>query len=277
MELVMTGTGSPLPSPDRAGPSQFVQVGGRSFLIDCGRGCLMRLAGAATGPAAIERLLLTHLHSDHVTDVNDLITTRWITGFPAAPLPVVGPVGTASFIDDTLTMLGPDIGWRITHHDDLEAPPEVPVTETAGGLVFEDAEIRILAAPTDHRPVHPTIGYRIEAEGASVVLGGDTVPCPALDELCVGADVYVQTVIRDDLISQVPVARLNDVIDYHSTVVDAAQTAARAGVGTLVLNHCVPTPMPGTEAEWIAIAAEHFHGEVLLPGDLDRIPVEPAG
>ena len=102
MDLVMTGTGSPLPSPDRAGPSQLVQVGGRNLLIDCGRGCLMRLAGAATGPAAIERLLLTHLHSDHITDVNDLVTTRWITGFPAAPLPVVGPVGTAAFIAGSL-------------------------------------------------------------------------------------------------------------------------------------------------------------------------------
>jgi ribonuclease Z len=277
MDLVMTGTGSPLPSPDRAGPSQLVQVGGRNLLIDCGRGCLMRLAGAATGPAAIERLLLTHLHSDHITDVNDLVTTRWITGFPAAPLPVVGPVGTAAFIADTLTMLGRDIGWRMAHHDDLEAPPGVPVQETAGGLVFEDDVVRIVAAPTEHRPVHPTVGYRIEAEGGSVVLAGDTIPCPALDELCAGADVYVQTVIRDDLIRQVPVARLNDVIDYHSSVIDAAQTAARAGVGTLVLNHCVPTPAPGTEGEWIAIAAEHFDGEVLLPADLDRIHVGPAG
>ncbi|MBC8365165.1 MAG: MBL fold metallo-hydrolase [Actinobacteria bacterium] len=277
MDLVMTGTGSPLPSPDRAGPSQLVQVGARSFLVDCGRGCLMRLAGAASGPAAIEMLLLTHLHSDHVTDVNDLITTRWIGGFPAAPLPVVGPEGTSSFIDDTLTMLGPDIGWRIAHHDDLEAPPDVPVTETAGGIVFEDDEVRIIAAPTDHRPVQPTVAYRIEADGYSVVLAGDTVPCSALDELCADADVYVQTVIRDDLISRVPIARLNDVIDYHSTVVDAAQTATRSGVGTLVLNHCVPAPMPGTEADWIAIAAEHFDGGVLLPADLDRIPVEPSG
>ncbi len=93
MELVMTGTGSPLPDAHRAGPSQLVVVNGRGFLIDCGRGCLMRLAAAGMASGGLDRLLITHMHSDHVCDVNDLITTRWVTGFPALPLPIVGPLG----------------------------------------------------------------------------------------------------------------------------------------------------------------------------------------
>lgn len=284
MQLVMLGTGSPLPDPNRAGAAQAVGVDGRWFLVDAGRGCVMRMAAAGLGPAAIERLLLTHLHSDHVTDVNDVVTTRWIQGFPPAPLPVGGPPGTAAFIADTLRMLGTDIGWRIAHHDDLEAGPEVPVVETDGrtgdglGAVVLDDGVRITAAPTDHRPVHPTLAWRFDADGASVVLGGDSVPCPGLDHLCAGADVYVQTVLRDDLVSQVPVPRFVDVLDYHSTVADAARTAARAGVGTLVLNHCVPAPGvdpagPNGRDEWLALAAEHFDGEVLLPDDGDRIAV----
>jgi len=273
VELVMTGTGSPLPDADRAGPSQLVLAAGREFLIDCGRGALMRLAAAGSGPQAVERLLLTHLHSDHVTDVNDLVTTRWVGGFPPRPLPVIGPPGTVRFVADTLAMLEADVGWRIAHHDDLTDGPEVPVDETDGGVVFDDGTVRIVARPTEHKPVHPTVGYRIEADGAAVVLAGDTVPCDGLDALCAGADVYVQTVVRDDVISGVPIQRLVDVLDYHSTVADAARTAARAGVGTLVLNHCVPAPPPGGEAEWIAMAAEHFDGEILLPADLDRIPV----
>ena len=273
MELVMVGTGSPIPDHDRAGPSQVVLVDQRAFLVDCGRGALMRLAGAGVPPAMIERLLLTHLHSDHVTDVNDLITTRWIAGFPPLPLPVVGPVGTKKFVDDTLTALGLDIGYRIVHHADLEDPPQVEVEEIGDGLVFDDGDVRITAAPTDHRPVHPTLGYRIDAGGRSVVLAGDTVPCEGLDRLCDGADVYVQTTIRDDIISQVGLPRLLDVLDYHSTVVDAARTAARAGVGTLVLTHCVPPPAPGQVDEWLSMATQHFDGEVLLPADLDRIPV----
>lgn len=273
MELIMVGTGSPIPDPSRAGPSQVVLVDQRAFLVDCGRGALMRLAGAGVSSAMIERLLLTHLHSDHVTDVNDLITTRWVTGLPALPLPVVGPSGTKRFVDDTLTALGLDIGYRIVHHADLEEPPQVEVEEIVDGLVFDDGEIRIIAAPTDHRPVNPTLGYRVDAGGRSVVLAGDTVPCEGLDRLCDGADVYVQTTIRDDIIRQVGFPRLLDILDYHSTVVDAARTATRAGVGTLVLTHCVPAPAPAQVDEWLSMAAEHFDGEVLLPADLDRISV----
>ena len=152
MELIMTGTGSPLPGPNRSGPSQLVKVAGRSFLIDCGRGCLMRLAAAGAPPITIERLLLTHLHSDHVTDVNDLITTRWISGFPAPPLPIVGPEGTDNFIESTLKMLESDIGYRIEHHSDLESP-QLEVAETAAGVVLDDGQVRITAAMTEHKPV----------------------------------------------------------------------------------------------------------------------------
>ena len=100
---------------------------------------------------------------------------------------------------------------------------------------------------------------------------GDTVPCAGLDELCNGADVYVQTVLRDDLVRMVPMPRFVDTIDYHSTVVQSAQTASCAGVHTLVLTHQIPTPGPGTQDEWIAIAREHFDGEIVFGEDLTAI------
>jgi len=74
-------------------------------------------------------------------------------------------------------------------------------------------------------------------------------------------------------VRMVPMQRFVDTIDYHSTVVQAAQTAARGGVGTLVLTHQIPTPGPGTAAEWIAIAREHFAGEIVFGDDLTAISV----
>jgi ribonuclease Z len=99
------------------------------------------------------------------------------------------------------------------------------------------------------------------------------VPCDSLTGLCAGADAYVQTVIRDDLVRLVPVPRLQDILDYHSSVSQAAQTAAAAGVGTLVLTHYVPALAEGQEDEWRAIAAEHFDGEVVLGPDLTSVEV----
>ena len=173
-------------------------------------------------------------------------------------------------------MLEDDIGYRLAHHADLNWRPGVTVTEVADGVVFERDGVRVTAAPTDHRPVDPTVGYRIEHDGNAVVLAGDTVPCDGLDRLCAGADVYVQTVIRRSLVESVPMARFQDILDYHSSIEDAARTAARAGVKTLVLTHCVPPPAPGTEGEWIADAAAHFDGEIILGPDLTTVTVEPA-
>ncbi len=268
MQLITLGTGSPIPDPSRAGPATLVRAGGRDFLFDCGRGVLMRAAAAGTGPVAFTAVLLTHLHSDHTTDLNDIITMRWVGSLEPNPLPLVGPVGTERLADRTLAMLSDDVGYRVAHHDDLNWEPACSVTEVSDGVAYDDGTVRIIAAPTDHAPVHPTVGYRIEAEGTAVVIAGDTVPCPGLDRLCAGADVYVQTVVRKSLIEPIPFARLQDILDYHSSVEDAAATAARAGVDTLVLTHLVPAPAPGSEPEWEAEARAGFDGTVVVAHDL---------
>ena len=273
LKIITLGTGSPIPDPNRAGPATLVQVAGQHLLFDCGRGLLMRLVGAGVLPVMLHRVFLTHHHSDHITDLNDLVTTRWVIAPHRDPLPLTGPPGTAALAERTIAMLAEDIGYRIAHHDDLDQPPRCDVTEVLDGIAYDAGEVRVLAAPTDHRPVTPTVGYRVEHDGRSVVIAGDTVPCDSLDRLCHGADVYVQTVIRPDLVELVPSARLQDIIDYHSSVADAGRTAARAGVKTLVLTHMVPTPAPGSDDEWISQASAEFDGQIVFAHDLLSVDV----
>ncbi len=276
MKITTLGTGWPLPSADRAGAANLVEAGGQRFLVDTGRGVLMRLAAAGSGMGQVTAVLLTHLHSDHVNDFNDVVTTHWIGSFAPAPLKVIGPPGTAAFVDRTLAMLEDDICWRMDHHDDLTWRPEVEVTEVSDGVALESGGVRVLCAPTDHRPVHPTVGYRFEHEGAVAVCAGDTVPCAGLDRLVAGAGVYVQTVCRRSAVEAIPAPRLQDILDYHSDLAQAGQTAARGGVGTLVLTHMVPPPAPGTEDEWVAEVAEHFAGSIVLAEDLTAVEVPPS-
>lgn len=237
----------------------------------------MRAAAAGSGAGALRGLFLTHLHSDHTTDLNDVITSRWVMSFQPNPLTVYGPVGTADLVGATEAMLERDVGYRLAHHADLQWRPSTEVVECEHGAVFSEGAVRVTAAPTDHAPVRPTVGYRFDDGETSVVLAGDTVPCAGLDGLCAGADVLVHTVIRRDLIEPIGLPRLTDVLDYHSTVEDAARTAARAGVGTLVLTHLVPAPQPGTEEEWAALAADHFGGTVVVAHDLATVDVGSAG
>ena len=297
IDITLLGTGSPIVDPNRAGPSTLVQAGGQTFLVDCGRGALMRAAAAGVQAPGLTALLLTHLHSDHICDLSDVITSRWIGSLGPNPLPVIGPPGTKAVVDATLAALAPDISYRIHHHADITEPPRIEVREythgqvwdfggqersdsgmNAGGQERSDSGVnaggvRITVAPTDHRPVEPTIAFRIEYDGASAVLAGDSVPCASLDELAHGADALVHTAIRKDLVALMPAQRIRDILDYHSSVEQAAATAARAGVGTLVLTHYVPPLAPGQEDQWRALAATEFSGRVELGDDLLRVSV----
>jgi ribonuclease Z len=279
MRITLLGTGSPIPDPNRAGPSTLVQAVGQHIVVDCGRGCVMRMTAAGVFPPFVSAILLTHLHSDHISDLNDIVTSRWIM----SPNPIVtriyGPVGTKKIVDGLRTMLSLDEQYRLDHHADLRSGPgmQIEVTEVSPGDIFSIGEVKVVVGRTDHRPVSPTVGYRFEAEGKVAALAGDTVPCAELDALCANADVYVQTVLRPDLVdamrkmlpAQAP--RLGDILDYHSSVEDAGQTATRAGVKTLVLTHYVPTMQPGQEADWIAQAAKHFGGTIIAGPDLTSV------
>jgi ribonuclease Z len=268
IELVLLGTGNPLPDRDRAGAATLVRTGGLTLLVDAGRAVCMRMAAAGVLPNMVDAVLLTHLHSDHICDLNDVVTTHWVMNPAPKTLRVFGPPRTTEVMAGMRAMLQPDVEYRIAHHEDLTWEPSTDIAEVTTGTILEENGVRVVVAGTDHRPAEPTIAFRVEHEGTAVVLAGDTVPCPGLDELCRDADIYVQTVLRDDLVNLVPMQRFRDTIDYHSTVVQAAQTAARGGVRTLVLTHQIPTPAAGAADEWTRIARAHFDGEIVFGEDL---------
>ena len=279
IDVTLLGTGSPIPDPHRAGPSTLVQAGDENYLVDAGRGVLMRLAGAGCAPTMLTAVLLTHLHSDHITDLNDVITSSWALNMDdPKPLRIVGPEGTKETVARILHFLDLDIGYRLAHHDDLNEPPQVEVTEITKGSLDLSTTVSISTAPTDHRPVDPTIAFRFDYQESSVVVAGDTVPCTDLDQLCNGAKALVHTAIRKDIIETLPLQRAKDILNYHSSVEEAAETAQRAGMEMLILTHYVPGIPPAENEfhelvvqQWRDRAAEKFSGKVEIGDDLLKI------
>ena len=277
MKITTLGTGWPLPSADRAGAANLVEAGGQRFLVDTGRGVLMRLAAAGSGMGQVTAVLLTHLHSDHVNDFNDVVTTHWIGSFAPAPLKVIGPPGTQAFVDRTLAMLEDDICWRMDHHDDLSWRPDVEVTEVTDGVAFESGGVRVLyrahrppaRAPDRRLPLRARRG-RGGLRGGHRPLRGPRPPGRRGRRL------------RPD---RVPAVRGGG----HPRATPAGHPRlplrppagradrARGGVGTLVLTHMVPPPVPGTEDEWVAEVAEHFAGTIVLADDLTAVEVPGRG
>ncbi len=273
MDIVLTGTGSPLPDADRAGPSTLIKVGDTHILVDSGRGVVMRMAAAGSLPGFLAGVLITHLHSDHVCALNDVITTHWIMTQAKATLRIYGPKGTALFVRRQVEALEADIGYRIEHHDALEMGPNLEVSEIEPSDSFRIGDVAVTTAATEHSPVRPTIGYRLEHQGSVAALAGDTIPCAGVDQLANRADAYVQTVIRRDLVEAVDNEMYRDILDYHSGVIEAAQTALRAKAARLVMTHMVPSPRPDSYPEWIARAAGHFDGEIIIGDDLTTITI----
>ena len=104
-----------------------------------------------------------------------------------------------------------------------------------------------------------------------MALVGDTIPCAGVDELAAGADLYVQTVLRKDIVELLPGEMAQDILEYHSDVIEAAETAARVGAKRLAMTHMVPAPTPDQYPEWVARAAEHYDGDVIIGDDLTTI------
>src|SRR5690242_2557409 len=75
IKVTLLGTGAPVPSVERFGPAILVEAGGQKLLFDCGRGAAQRVWQLKIPLGKIDRLFLTHLHSDHVVGIPDL----WLT------------------------------------------------------------------------------------------------------------------------------------------------------------------------------------------------------
>ena len=131
--------------------------------------------------------------------------------------------------------------------------------------------MRVIAAPTDHKPVEPTVGYRIEHDGAVGGARRRRRPVRGLDELCAGrrrlrADGAARGPRQPD-----PDPALPRHLDYHSTVAQAGETASQGRRRHPGPHPPGPAPAPGSEDEWVALAAEHFDGEIVFGDDLATV------
>ena len=252
MKITLLGTGSPIPDPRRAGPSTLVHRPAPTLLVDCGRGVLMRLTAAGVLPPMLHAVLVTHLHSDHITDLNDVITTHWIMAPEGTAAARLRPAAARRrWSTRILASLAPDLQYRLDHHADLTWTPERrghrgrPGRRVHRRLGHRHAS----APPTTGRSSRPS---RSASTTAARRWCSAATACPAPGSTsCASAPTPTcRPSSATTSCAWCPSARLQDILDYHSSVEQAAETAARAGVRTLVLTHYVPSMQPGQEDEW---------------------------
>jgi ribonuclease Z len=274
--VTLLGTGTPIPRPDRFGPSTLIEAGDIRLLIDAGRGATIRLYQLGVPIGAIDALLMTHYHSDHTNGIPDVWLTGWLKSVYArrsSPFRVIGPTGAKVLMENLERAYAADIKIRLV---DEQLPPEgikVEVTEyDRDGVVFDQNGLKVIAFEVDHGDViKPAYGYRFEYGGRVAVLSSDTRYNANVIRHGTGADLLIHEVAsaRPELMKE---AHIQRIIAHHTTPREAGQVFAQAQPKLAVYTHLVlpttPTIPPPTLDDVIAETRETYDGPLIIGEDL---------
>jgi len=240
MLLTFLGTGTCIPTRERAPSGALLSIGAQNLLFDSGSGTIGRLVALGLDPTELDLLYYTHEHSDHTADLIPLLQAMQAVGRHRA-LHLTAPTAFFRFLDGLLELQpwAQPCTFEIVRHCAEYVPFAGPATA-------------ITAAPTHNTP--SSVGYRLQAEGSVLVLSGDATFCPELIELSRGADLLVLECSYPD----------GYVESDHLTASQAAQVAAEAGVRHLVLTHFYP---PCKDPEIRAQVARVYKGRLTLAYD----------
>jgi len=270
MKLTLLGTGCPQVSAIRRGPANLLEHGGRHYLIDCGSGVTQRLVEAGSAGRLLEAVFLTHLHSDHLVDLYQLIVSSWHQGRDR-PQQVYGPRGTKRFVDGLMALWKPELDARIAHERRPSiAALTINVTEISPGEILRHGEFSISAVGVRHQPVTEAFGFVFRDGAEKIVFSGDTAYCPELIAAADGADALVHECFIHREMLLLPGVRtpetLANVAAYHTLSTEVGRVARETRARCLILNHFVPVTFDATAL--LAEVRAEFAGPVIVGEDL---------
>lgn len=242
-QIVLLGTGTPNPNPERMGPAVAIIVDQSAYLVDFGTGVVRQAQAArdkgveALAPENLRTAFLTHIHSDHTLGLADLVLTPWIMDRDV-PLRLYGPPGTRKLADNLLRAYGDDIEIRVNGSQPISREGwKVLTQETTGGWVYSDPLISVEAFPVCHGEVPNSLGYRFKTPDKVIVISGDTTYCPIIAEMAQGADILLHEVYSDAGFNKLPKDWQAYHANHHTSASDVARIAKAAQPGLLILTH----------------------------------------
>lgn len=287
MKVIMLGTGTPNPVPERSSPCVAIVIGDHSYLVDAGSGLVQqaeianRMGVNALEASNLKRVFLTHLHSDHTSGLPDLILTPWVLE-RAEALQVYGPKGTEHMCKHLLEAYKVDIDARL---NGLEmAIPEGIIVETyehmEDGLIYEDDRVKVEAFLVDHPPFK-AYGYKFITGNKTIVISGDTIPSKNLIKNAKDCDILIHEVYSSQGVKMRNPKWKKYHTNVHTSSKDLGKIAKEVQPGKLVLYHQLFMNLlreDGTvlteferEYEMIQEIKKEFSGEVISAKDLDII------
>lgn len=288
LNVVLCGAGSPIPDITRAGPCVAVIAGQQILIVDVGSGAARNLGPSGIPVGKVAAILLTHFHSDHIDGLGELLMQRWGNGAQTMPTPVIGPAGVEQVVAGFNMAYTQDDGYRVAHHGPTIIPPggaggvaqPFALPEAGKGLVvYEQDGLKVTAFAVDHAPISPAVGYRFDYRGRSVLISGDTKKSANLAQFAKGIDLLVHEALSPELVGVITSAAAEagaanieqiskDILNYHTTPVQAAEIAQAAGAKHLLYYHLVPAlPLKRLDPIFLHGVSDVYQGGVTVGKD----------
>jgi ribonuclease Z len=275
-KVTLLGTGSPFPSVKRFGPAVLVQTGKHTLLFDAGRGVAQRLVQANVRLGAVEALFITHLHSDHIVGIPDLWLTGWLP-LPVAsrkgPFRVYGPAGTKAMMENLEKAYDWDIRIRVADQKLSRDDVAVAVSEFSEGVIYDTDGVKVTAFEVDHGDlIKPAYGFRVDYDGRSIVVSGDTRFNENLIKRATGTDLLIHQVAmaQEGLLRQSKAVQA--ILAHHTKPDEAGVVFTRAHPRLAVFYHFSLQGGPGfpppTEKDVVELTRKSYSGPLVVGEDL---------
>lgn len=284
-KVTLLGTGAPTLDIDRFSMSTLVEAGPHKLLFDAGRGVSLRLSQLKIPLGKVDVVFLTHFHSDHLVGLPDLWLSGWSPspyGQRKGPFRISGPAGVKDLMSGLQRAFAADIRIRIDDEHRPEESVKVDAREfTAEGVVFDEDGVKVTMFDVDHGDkIKPSVGYRVDYDGRSVVLSGDTKFSENLIKHATGVDLLIHevAVARPEVMSD---PFIQAIMAHHVTPKEAGVVFTRTKPKLAVYSHLVfqnrPQFPPVGVKDIVEQTKESYTGPFEVGEDLTAFDITAGG
>ena len=275
-KLIILGSGTPNPDPERYGSGYAVVVNDEAYIVDFGPGIVRRISamsptwGGEFPSMELENIntaFLTHIHSDHSGALADLILTPWIMGRDE-PLNLYGPEGLKAMSENITEAYIDDINYRLYGSQPAnELGFTTNVTEISDdGTIFKDNNIEVIAFKNAHGDFKNSFGFLFITDDKRILFSGDTAVSNNLMKYGKNLDILVHEVFS----SETFVNKTKDWQIYHqahhTSSLDLGIIADKLQPKKLVLSHILF--WGASEESLLKDVRKNFNGETIIAADL---------
>ena len=275
-KLIILGSGTPNPDPERYGSGYAIVVNESAYIVDFGPGIVRRISAMSPTwggdfPSMelqnINTAFLTHIHSDHSGALADLILTPWIMGRDT-PLKLYGPSGLGAMSKNITEAYIDDINYRLYGSQPAnELGFKTNVTEIVDdGSIYKDKNIEVIAFKNNHGDFKNSFGFLFITDDKRILFSGDTAVSANLKKYGNDLDILVHEVFS----SETFVNKTKDWQIYHqahhTSSIDLGIIADELQPKKLVMSHILF--WGASEESILKDIRVNFSGQAIIAKDL---------